>query len=83
MPQVSFRGKVGANGSLGASATYRIREKSESDMEEIFSSGMLPNFAGFKRELGHRCVILCFMNIYELMKLAIRLTNRCEPIFFN
>lgn len=41
--------------NLDANACGRNREKSESEMD-IFTSGMLPNVAGFKREIGHRCV---------------------------
>lgn len=36
-------------------ACDRKRDKSESDMD-IFTSGHLPSVAGFKREIGHRCV---------------------------
>lgn len=43
--------------NLQAPACVRKRDKSESDMD-IFTSGMLSNIAGHKRELGHRCVAL-------------------------
>lgn len=41
--------------NLEAYECGRNREKSESEMD-IFTSGMLPNVAGFKREIDHRCV---------------------------
>lgn len=41
--------------NLEVYASGRNREKSESEMD-IFTSGLLPNVAGFKREIDHRCV---------------------------
>lgn len=43
------------NNVLDVNACGRHRDKSESEMD-IFTSGVLPNVAGFKREIGHRCV---------------------------
>lgn len=62
MSQVSYQERASTNGSLGAALKIprRNRERSDSDMEEIFSSGMQPNVSGFKRQLGHRCVILFY-----------------------